>query len=155
MSVLDSCCGSRMFHFDKQNPNVLYCDKRTEEWVLCDGRKLNIAPDFEMDFRDMPFDAESFNLVVFDPPHLKSAGEKSWIARKYGKLDPDTWQVDLTQGFLECWRVLRVGGTLIFKWNETQIKISELLNCFPVKPLFGHTTTQNLKTHWMVFYKCS
>ena len=26
---LDACCGSRMFWFDKQNPNVLFVDKRS------------------------------------------------------------------------------------------------------------------------------
>ena len=28
--ILDACCGSRMFWFDKQNPNVLFVDKRSE-----------------------------------------------------------------------------------------------------------------------------
>ena len=36
--ILDACCGSRMFHFDKQNPNVLFADNRTYESTLCDGR---------------------------------------------------------------------------------------------------------------------
>jgi len=49
--------------------------------------------------------------------------------------------------------VLDLYGTLVFKWNETQVKIKEVLACFHIKPLFGHTTTQNLKTHWMVFFK--
>ncbi|EBW8880518.1 SAM-dependent methyltransferase, partial [Salmonella enterica subsp. enterica serovar Enteritidis] len=25
-TILDMCCGSRMFWFDKQNPDVLFCD---------------------------------------------------------------------------------------------------------------------------------
>ena len=28
--ILDACCGSRMFWFDKHNPNVLFVDKRSE-----------------------------------------------------------------------------------------------------------------------------
>ena len=67
--VLDPCCGSRMFHFDRQNPNVVFGDIRSESHVLCDGRSLDIAPDIEMDFRAMPFEDESFHAVVFDPPH--------------------------------------------------------------------------------------
>lgn len=47
----------------------------------------------------------------------------------------------------------QAGGTLIFKWNETQISLREVLSCFPQRPLLGHTTTTNLKTHWIVFYK--
>jgi hypothetical protein len=26
--ILDACCGSKMFWFDKQNPNVEFCDIR-------------------------------------------------------------------------------------------------------------------------------
>lgn len=26
--ILDMCCGSKMFYFDKENPNVEYCDIR-------------------------------------------------------------------------------------------------------------------------------
>ena len=25
-TILDACCGSRMFWFDKENPNVDFCD---------------------------------------------------------------------------------------------------------------------------------
>jgi hypothetical protein len=150
--ILDPCCGSKMFWFDKNNPNVLYADIRSEERVLCDGRKLVITPDETIDFRKMPYLDESFNLVVFDPPHLKSLGKNSWMAQKYGKLN-ETWREDIGQGFDECWRVLKCGGTLIFKWNETEIKLKEVLSCFSQKPLFGHTTTVNMKTKWLVFYK--
>ena len=34
--ILDACCGSRMFHFDKQNPHVLFADNRTFEGALCE-----------------------------------------------------------------------------------------------------------------------
>jgi 23S rRNA G2069 N7-methylase RlmK/C1962 C5-methylase RlmI len=142
-----------MFWFDKANPEVLYADIRDEEHVLCDGRNLAIRPDDVTDFRSLPYGDGVFNLVVFDPPHLRTAGKESWMAKKYGKLDADNWREDLASGFNECWRVLSEGGTLIFKWNETQIKLKEVLACFAEKPLFGHTTTHNLKTHWVTFYK--
>ena len=80
--VLDPCCGSRMFWFDKENPHVVYGDIRKEQHELCDGRQLVIYPDMNLDFTDMPFDDESFHLVVFDPPHLERAGPKSWMAKK-------------------------------------------------------------------------
>lgn len=151
--VLDPCCGSKMFWFDKNNKNVLFTDIRNENHILCDGRNLDINPDKIMDFRKMDIHDETFNLVVFDPPHLKTLGEGSWMKKKYGILDKNTWKDDLTKGFNECWRVLKKGGTLIFKWNETEIKLKELMSCFPDKPLFGHTTTIKLKTHWIVFFK--
>jgi len=151
--VLDPCCGSRMFWFDRQNPVALFADIREEDHILCDGRELFVRPDEVVDFRNMPYRDRSFNLIVFDPPHLEVAGPGSWMAKKYGKLNKATWKEDLSAGFSECWRVLNKGGTLIFKWNETQIKLRDVLDCFPQKPMFGHTTTHNLKTYWVVFYK--
>ena len=116
--ILDACCGSKMFWFDKENKDTIFMDNRYYEDTLCDGRILKINPDIIADFRRMPFENESFYLVVFDPPHLLKAGENSWLAKKYGKLKLDTWKDDIRQGFNECMRVLKQNGTLIFKWNE-------------------------------------
>lgn len=147
--ILDACCGSRMFWFDKQHEDVLYMDKRKFKDTLCDGRTLEVKPDLVADFRDMPFADDSFYMVVFDPPHLINAGDDSWLAKKYGKLD-DLWQFDIKQGFDECMRVLKPNGTLIFKWNEDQIKLSEILDVIEKQPLFGN---KRAKTHWLVFMK--
>lgn len=150
--ILDPCCGSKMFYFDKNNPNVLFGDIRSENHILCDGRALEIKPDQIMDFRDLPFENESFHLVVFDPPHLKKLGQNSWMAKKYGILSKD-WQTDIKQGFNECWRVLKPNGTLIFKWNEDQITVKEILDLIQIKPVFGHKSGKNSKTHWLTFFK--
>lgn len=139
-----------MFWFDKTNANTIYGDLRKENHILCDDRQLSIAPDIVLDFKNLPFKNNSFHLIVFDPPHLKNVGENSWMIKKYGRINN---LIDLKNGFNECWRVLKVNGTLIFKWNETQIKISQIKKLIRMTPLFGHTTTHNLKTHWMVFYK--
>lgn len=147
--ILDACCGSRMFWFDKQNPDVLFADNRELETTLCDGRKLVVKPDEIMDFRNMPYPDDSFKLVVFDPPHLLHAGEKSWLAQKYGVL-PKEWKPYIKQGINECMRVLEPYGILIFKWNEEQIKVSEILKSIDYKPLFGDKRS---KTHWMCFMK--
>ena len=148
--ILDACCGSRMFWFDKKNEDTIFMDNRTLEDTLCDGRRLIIKPDIVADFRDMPFDDNTFYLVVFDPPHLKQAGKNSWLAKKYGTLDKDTWPQDIRQGFNECMRVLKPNGTLIFKWNEEQIKMKDILKVIEYKPLFGNKRS---KTHWLVFIK--
>lgn len=150
--VLDPCCGSRMMWFDKDDPRATFGDIRTETRELCDGRVLTVDPDVVMDFRDMPFPDDTFHLVVFDPPHLKSLGKDSWTAAKYGQLLPG-WRDDLRLGFAECFRVLRLGGTLIFKWNEDQILVSEVLALTPEKPLFGHKSGRLSKTHWIAFIK--
>src|SRR5437762_3229393 len=104
-TILDACCGSRMFWFDKSNPAAVYGDIRTEDHILCDGRALNIAPDVEMDFTAIPFPDSTFRLVVFDPPHIENLGKNSWMAKKYGVLGGG-WEDELKQGFDECLRVL-------------------------------------------------
>ena len=76
--ILDVCCGSRMFWFDKENENTIYMDKRQLE---DDGRKLLINPDVIGDFRNIPYEDNSFKLVIFDPPHLIKVGESSWVPR--------------------------------------------------------------------------
>ena len=150
--VLDPACGSRMFYFNKSNPDVLFGDSRQECHTLCDGRSLEIKPDMLMDFRDLPFEDETFHLVAFDPPHLLHAGDKSWLALKYGRL-AKTWQEDIAAGFLECFRVLKPNGVLVFKWAEDQIKVSEILKLSPVDPLFGNRRAKAGNTHWLVFMK--
>ena len=150
--ILDAACGSKMFWFNKENSDVLFADIRSETHILCDGRVLNINPDIKTDFRNMPFPDNSFKLIVFDPPHLKNLGENSWMAKKYGILNKN-WQQDIKQGFDECLRCLDIHGTLIFKWNESQIKISEIIKIIRKTPLFGHKSGRQSKTMWMTFLK--
>jgi len=147
--ILDACCGSRMFWFDRENPDVIFADNREIKTTLCDGRRLLIKPDIKMDFRDMPYKDNSFKVVVFDPPHLIHAGTGSWLAKKYGIL-PNDWKTYLKDGFDECMRVLEPDGVLVFKWNEDQIKLNEVLKEFGKKPLLGD---QRGKTRWILFMK--
>lgn len=88
--ILDACCGSRMFWFDKHNPLVLFVDKRSETLTAKDKdriRTIDVKPDVIADFTNLPFEDNSFYMVVFDPPHLKTLGETSWMAKKYGIYD--------------------------------------------------------------------
>lgn len=150
--VLDVCCGSRMFWFDKFNRDVLFSDIRNEEHTLCDGRLLEIKPDVIADFRNLPFEKEEFKLIVFDPPHIDNLGSSSWMAKKYGVLGFD-WKNDLKEGFKECFRVLETDGILIFKWNEARIKVNEVIQLAGQQPLFGHRTAKSGKTIWLCFMK--
>ena len=150
--ILDPCCGSRMFWFDKENPEVIFGDNRELDTTLCDGRKLEIKPDVLMDFRKIPYVDNFFKLIVFDPPHMNSLGKNSWMAKKYGVLG-ETWRDDLRKGFIECFRVLEEDGVLIFKWNESDIKVREVLELVGYKPLFGHKSGKLQKTHWITFMK--
>lgn len=47
-------------------------------------------------------------------------------------------------------RVLEPNGLLVFKWNEDQIKLSEVLREFHQKPLLGD---KRGKTRWIIFMK--
>ena len=147
--ILDACCGSRMFWYDRENKHTIYQDNRELNTTLCDGRKLEIKPDTFGDFRKMDYADNTFDLVVFDPPHLNKAGKNSWLAQKYGVL-ADNWQEDIKAGFEECFRVLRPFGTLVFKWNEVQIPFSEVVKLAPEEPLFGD---KRVNTRWVVFCK--
>lgn len=157
--ILDACCGDRGFWFDKKNPNVLFADCRVmQPKVVGAGKNARIRkclPDRVHDFREMEYPDGTFQVVVFDPPHLflTHGGEKCFMAQCYGRLGRETWRDDLSRGFSECFRVLKKGGVLIFKWNECDILLSEILKCTPNKPLFGHPSGKAQKTHWCVFWK--
>ncbi|MEG2533936.1 MAG: class I SAM-dependent methyltransferase [Gordonibacter sp.] len=149
--VLDACCGGRMFWFDKADQRAVFMDKRRFVGTCCDGRNVSVEPDVQADFADMPFPDDSFRLVVFDPPHLK-CGHNSWTAQKYGRLEGD-WRGSIKAGFEECFRVLEPNGVLIFKWNEYQIPVKEILALAPCAPLFGHRSGKKSLTHWIAFIK--
>ena len=45
------------------------------------------------------------------------------------------------------------GGFLIFKWNETDIKVTEILKLTTATPVFGHISGKRANTHWICFMK--
>lgn len=153
--VLDVACGSKMFYFDKENPDVEFCDiRKVPRHEYYPGRFIDITPDTVCDFTNLPFRDGVFKLVVFDPPHLKRAGDSGWAAMKYGVLRGD-WKTMLKQGFAECFRVLDADGVLIFKWSEVQIPLREILPLSPYPPIFGNRAGKNGLTHWLCFMKPS
>lgn len=160
-AVLDACCGPRKFWFNSHDPRALFLDNRNESYAVSDSgsydgtRQITVSPDIVADFRYLPFPDETFSLVVFDPPHLTAnrVGKKSFMYANYGALDAVTWREDLLRGFSECFRVMKTGGTLIFKWAETNISLREVLSCTPRKPLFGNKMPKSMGTHWIVFLK--
>jgi SAM-dependent methyltransferase len=157
--VLDACCGSRMFWFDHDDKRALFVDKRRGMRIRdvgtpgTRGRSPRVVePDMLLDFTQLPFPDDVFLHVVFDPPHLERAGATGQIAFDYGILSGD-WREMLRRGFAECFRVLRPGGTLIFKWCEVEIPLRDVLALTPEKPLYGHKTGAKARTHWVAFLK--
>lgn len=147
-----------MFWFDRTDERVIFVDKRRESHSLTDkssvggSRLLHVDPDILADFTNLPFPDNRFAVVVFDPPHLARAGKKGWLAKKYGKLEGD-WKEEIRKGFAECFRVLKPEGTLIFKWNEHEVPVSQILSLTPERPLFGNRCGKAAKSHWIVFLK--
>jgi SAM-dependent methyltransferase len=147
-----------MFWFDRKDSRATFVDIRREQHTLPDisskggSRELVIDPDYLADFVDLPFPDNTFALVVFDPPHLQRNGATGWVGLKYGTLKGD-WRNMLSEGFAECFRVLRPEGVLIFKWCEDEIPVSHVLALTPERPLFGHKSGKQQKTHWVTFMK--
>lgn len=156
--ILDMTCGGRSIWFNKQHPAAIYCDKREVEQTLYFGKGRtsphhnDIKPDIVCDFTALPFDDDSFSLVVFDPPHLVNAKETAWLVKKYGKLD-ENWPQMLHDGFAEGMRVLKLNGVLIFKWSEYDIPATDVWKAIGQKPLFGHHSGRKSKTFWGCFMK--
>ena len=154
--ILDVCCGPRMFYDrdSKDREDTIYMDIRSgfhieyehpNGYVSC----WSVEPDIIGDFRSIPFESNRFSLVIFDPPHIPR-NTNGIIIKKYGSLGSD-WKNDLSAGFSECFRVLRPGGFLNFKWSEVPIPISEVTPLFPVKPMY-HTRT-GMHGGWFMFRK--
>lgn len=156
--ILDVTCGSKTIWFNKNHPSAIYYDKRTCDYENAFGkartniRKCTVSPDVVCDFTNLPFDDNTFSLVVFDPPHLIRAKETSWLVKKYGKLDGN-WPEMLHDGFQECMRVLKPDGVLIFKWSECDIPAQEVWKAIGQKPLFGHHSGKKSTTFWACYMK--
>ena len=156
--ILDVTCGSRSIWFNKNHPNAIYFDRRDEEHVETFGstprtRRTIIHPDIVGDFTKLPFDDNSFSLVVFDPPHRWGLKD-SWFLKRYGTYDTQEEMLDnIVKGFAECMRVLKPEGVLVFKWAEIQIPTPDIIKAIGYQPLFGHHSGKKSNTNWLCFMK--
>lgn len=157
--ILDVTCGSRSIWFNKNHPAAVYTDNRVEHdmeiWKSGNGqstRTLSVEPDILADFTNLPFNDNTFKLVIFDPPHITTLKDTAWMAKKYGILG-ENWQEMLHDGFQECMRVLQEDGVLIFKWSEFEIPADKVWKAIGQKPLFGHHSGKQSKTFWGCFMK--
>jgi SAM-dependent methyltransferase len=167
MKILDATAGFRMMHFDKNNPLVTYFDIRDDAKLKMDLQRVPnrkpwnpSKPTMQGDYRNLPFENDTFDLVLFDPSHFTKLGKTSVYYVKYGNLNKETWHEDLMKATQEIWRVLKPNGFLIFKWCTQEIPIKDVLKLFPVQPLFGQRTVggqgsnrDKPRTFWFTFVK--
>jgi SAM-dependent methyltransferase len=158
-SVLDATAGGKhIWHEEmKDADRVVFADRRTVDG-LEHQPGWECAPDVLCDFRRLPFAAETFDLVCFDPPHrVNGDGMETLsgvIPQKYGELRAETWQSDLRDAFDELWRVLRPGGTLTLKWADSHKSHDDVLAQVSETPLFGVTTEkERAVVKWWAFHK--
>jgi ubiquinone/menaquinone biosynthesis C-methylase UbiE len=154
--ILDATCGTRSIWFDKQCQEAVFFDQREGVEAKKMGTKryertMVVEPDVIGDFRQLPFEDESFYHVVFDPPHVHCS-EKAWLFKMYGTL-PENWAGLIHDGFWECMRVLKPYGTLVFKWSDLEISTRQVIDAIGCTPLYGHRSGKKMNTHWMVFMK--
>ncbi len=157
--ILDATTGGKHIWHDewKDSENVLFADRRQLEGLdHQEGWSCN--PDVLLDARALPFKTETFDHIVFDPPHRVTDGGmqalSGVIEKKYGALRAETWQADLRAIFDELWRVLARAGTLTFKWADVHKSHSDVMNVLNRDPMYGVTTEKKRAvTKWWVFHK--
>jgi len=165
MKILDATCGVKAMWFNKNHPLVTYLDKRNGNYTSWNKTKAkrntaHINPDVVADWtKELPFDNEYFDMVLFDPPHIiQSKPDKSNCMTYYGYLPSNNWDKLLKLGIDELFRVLKPEGVFIFKWAERAKPIKEIIKLFPYPPIFGNRTwkanpAKSNEVYWLVFLK--
>ena len=101
------------------------------------------SPHGTADFRNLPYDDEAFDVVVFDPPHLADGGEDSIMAQRYGTYGGDELEDAVTRGAREAWRVARLGVV---------VKVTDAVHGQQYVPM-SDWVRGSLGDHWMVPYE--
>ena len=156
--ILDACCGNRYMWTNKKHPNTLYIDIRKEEkGFIPTEPNVCIQPDVIADFTNLPdaIKSKKFKLIIWDVPHFKGKRITGVLMKKFGCLNPETWQSDIKKGFTELWGVLDNYGVLLFKFSDYHIKFTEILKYIPEEPLIFNRTSSTGKseTKWFCFMK--
>lgn len=76
------------------------------------------------DFRDLPYIDQSWDVVLFDPPHNADAGARSIMGQRYGTYRQAELEPAVRQGVREAWRVARLG--LVVKVTD-QVHVSRFV----------------------------
>lgn len=110
-NVLDPTYGKGVFWKYFRPPLLTACD--------LDPRKSPIG--YSVDFTNMPFDAETFDVVSLDGPYKLNGRPDPILDERYGTDTYRRWQDRyelIYRGIDECWRVLKTGGILLVKCQD-------------------------------------
>jgi len=156
--ILDACCGNRYMWFNKNHPNAIYMDIRKEEKGFIESEKnVCVQPDIQADFTKLPQEIKNhkFKLIIWDVPHFKARKLTGVMLKKFGGLNPETWQSDINKGFKELWGILEDYGIILFKFSDYHIKFKDVLNQIPIQPIVINKTSGSGKTEtkWFCFMK--
>lgn len=144
MKILDVSGGRRMMWFDQRNPLCTFLDIRQE-----------MEPDVVADStQPLPFDKESFDLVVFDPPHL-STGRGARMAKTYGHMPAAKCRQLVEDTARQIRVVLKPDGLLCFRWCDHTQRLERILGLLHgFEPLFGHKVAERNRRrsslYWIV-----
>ena len=154
MRILDSTASNRSMWYQKDNPYTVFMDQRYEKANFA-GEIINVSPNVIARWQNLPFKNDSFDMVIFDPPHIfRNEGAKpGGMSKKYGVFYRNNWREIVRIGATELFRVLKQHGTFILKWSEIDMNIEEIYNLLPYKPMFGTRTGLNNNTIWVCFIK--
>lgn len=98
-TALDPCYGLGNFWDGTAHVTVTAHDEKAER-----------APDGVMDVTDLGYEDASFDVVIFDPPHLADGGDESEMAERFGTVkDQAKLEEMIEAGVRECWRVCLKG----------------------------------------------
>jgi len=147
MKILDATSGNRAMWFDKNCPLATFIDLREE-----------VKPEIVMDCTNTTFPDYSFDLIVFDPPHV-NVGATSQMGQSYGHFTTAEIKELVRKAFEEFYRILKDNGIVIFKWNDHDTKLGTVLDLADpfFAPLFGQKVASRTKhsssTYWVCLCK--
>lgn len=107
--------------------------------------------DLHLDFTATGLPDGSYDLVIYDPPHLADLGDESIMGRRFGSaLGSDGLDRLVTDGVREAWRLARVG--ILVKLADSShgsefLQLSRwVFDALAVRPYFvAHTTRPQLE----------